>query len=90
VPDQSNFYTLVVWRLRRIQDAGNGVAIQDIPFRFLPCMVAGLAYHLSMKIPGAMERTPILKAQYEELWQQAADEDREKAPLRIAPRQMFY
>jgi len=90
VPDQSNFYTLVVWRLRRIQDAGNGVTIQDIPFRFLPCMVAGLAYHLSMKIPGAMERTPILKAQYEELWQQAADEDREKAPLRIAPRQMFY
>jgi hypothetical protein len=89
-PEQSNFYTFVYWRLRRIQDAGNGVTTQDIPFRFLPCMVAGLAYHLSMKIPGAMERAPILKAQYEELWQQAADEDREKAPLRIAPRQMFY
>ena len=89
-PDQDSFYTFVYWRLRRIQDAGNGITTQDIPFRFLPCMVAGLAYHLSMKIPGAMERTPILKAQYEELWQQAADEDREKAPLRIAPRQMFY
>jgi hypothetical protein len=89
-PDQDSFYTFVYWRLRRIQDAGNGVTTQDIPFRFLPCMVAGLAYHLSMKIPGAMERAPILKAQYEELWQQAADEDREKAPLRIAPRQMFY
>jgi hypothetical protein len=89
-PDQDSFYTFVYWRLRRIQDAGNGITTQDIPFRFLPCMVAGLAYHLSMKIPGAMERAPILKAQYEELWQQAADEDREKAPLRIAPRQMFY
>lgn len=89
-PEQNNYYTFVYWRLRRIQDAGNGTTTQDIPFRFLPCMVAGLAFHLSMKIPGAMERTPALKAMYEELWQQAADEDREKAPLRIAPRQMFY
>ena len=89
-PEQSNYYTFVYWRLRRIQDAGNGITTQDIPFRFLPCMVAGLAYHLSKKIPGAMERTAMLKADYEELWQQAADEDREKAALRIAPRQMFY
>jgi len=90
VPEQSNYYTLVVWRLRRIQDAGTGVNIQDIPFRFLPCLVAGLAYHLSMKLPNALDRSAVLKAQYEELWQQAADEDREKAPLRIAPRQMFF
>lgn len=89
-PEQSNYYTFVYWRLRRIQDAGNGVTTQDIPFRFLPCMVAGLAYHLSKKIPGALERTQMLKMEYEELWQQAADEDREKAALRIAPRQMFY
>ena len=89
-PEQSNYYTFVYWRLRRIQDAGTGVTAQDIPFRFLPCMVAGLAYHLSKKIPGAMERTAMLKADYEELWQQAADEDREKAALRIAPRQLFY
>jgi len=88
-PDQSNFYTFVYWRLRRLQDAGDGVTTQDIPFRFIPCMVAGLAYHLSLKIPGALERSVGLKAQYEELWQQAADEDREKAPLRIAPRQYF-
>jgi hypothetical protein len=90
VPDQNNFYTLVVWRLRRIQDVGDGVNTQDIPFRFLPCMVAGLAYYLSLKIPNAIERTPMLKAMYDEAWQQAADEDREKASLRIAPRQMFY
>ena len=89
VPEQSNFYTLVVWRLRRIQDTGDGVSTQDIPYRFLPCLVAGLAYHLSKKVPGALERTGMLKAEYEELWQQASDEDREKAPLRIAPRQYF-
>jgi hypothetical protein len=88
-PDQSNFYTFVYWRLRRLQDAGDGTTTQDIPFRFLPCLVAGLAYHLSLKVPGALERSMGLKAQYEELWQQAADEDREKAPLRIAPRQYF-
>lgn len=89
-PEQSNYYTFVYWRLRRIQDAGNGITTQDIPFRFLPCMVAGLAYHLSKKIPGALERSQMLKMEYEELWQQAADEDREKAALRIAPRQLFY
>jgi hypothetical protein len=88
-PEQSNYYTFVYWRLRRLQDAGDGVTTQDIPFRFLPCMVAGLAYHLSKKVPGALERSQMLKAEYEELWQQAADEDREKAPLRIAPRQYF-
>lgn len=89
-PDQSNYYTFVYWRLRRIQDAGSGVTTQDIPFRFLPCMVAGLAYYLSLKVPGGLERTAMLKAMYDEAWQLAADEDREKATLRIAPRQMFY
>jgi hypothetical protein len=85
-PDQTGVYTFVYWRLRRIQDAGNGVTTQDIPFRFLPALVAGLAYYLSMKVPGALERTDILKAQYDEQWMLASDEDREKAPLRIAPR----
>jgi hypothetical protein len=89
-PEQSNYYTFFYYRLRRIQDAGNGINTQDIPFRFLPCMVAGLAYYLSLKLPEAIQRTDMLKAMYEEAWMQAADEDREKAPLRIAPRQMFY
>lgn len=88
-PEQSNYYTFVYWRLRRIQDSGTGVTTQDIPFRFLPCMVAGLAYHLSMKIPDALSRVELLKAMYDEAWEQATDEDREKAPLRIAPRQYF-
>jgi hypothetical protein len=89
-PDQSSYYTFVYWRLRRIQDAGNGVETQDIPFRMLPALVAGLAYHLSIKIPDAMQRTQLLKQMYDEAWEQAADEDREKASLRLAPRQMFY
>jgi hypothetical protein len=89
-PDQNDYYTFVYFRLRRIQDAGTGVTTQDIPFRMLPPLVAGLAYYLSLKIPGATERSAMLKAMYDESWQQAADEDREKAPLRLAPRQMFY
>ncbi len=89
-PDQSNFYTYVYWRLRRLQDAGNGVATQDIPFRLLPCLVAGLAYYLSMKIPEALPRLEMLKLSYEEQWALASSEDREKASLRLAPREMFY
>ena len=89
-PDQSNFYQFVYYRLRRIQDAGNGVNIQDIPFRFIPAMVAGLAYYLSLKLPGAEMRIEMLKAAYEEAFQLAADEDREKASVRFVPREMFY
>jgi hypothetical protein len=89
VPDQSGFYTFVYWRLRRIQDAGNGVNTQDIPFRFLPCLVAGLAYYLAMKLPDALPRIEMLKLAYEEQWAMAASEDREKASLRIAPRMMY-
>lgn len=88
-PEQSNYYTYVYWRLRRIQDAGNGVNTQDIPFRMLPCLVAGLAYYLAMKLPGSEGRIEMLKASYEEQWALASTEDREKAPLRLAPRQMF-
>lgn len=89
-PDQSNFYTFVYWRLRRIQDAGNGVNTQDIPFRMLPCLVAGLAYYLALKLPEALPRVEMLKMSYEEQWNLASSEDREKASLRIAPRLMFY
>lgn len=83
-------YTFVYWRMRRIQDAGNGVNTQDIPFRLLPCLVAGLAYYLSLKIPEAMNRIEMLKASYEEQWNLASEEDRDKTSLRLAPRQFFY
>jgi len=89
-PDQSNFYTFVYWRLRRIQDAGSGTATQDIPFRMLTCLVAGLAYYLSLKIPEAANRIEMLKMEYENQWLLASSEDREKASLRLAPREMFY
>ena len=89
-PDNSQTYTLVYWRLRRMQDAGaGGTYTQDIPFRFLNALVAGLAYYLSMKIPGAMERMPMLKQQYDEAWELASTEDREKAAVRFVPRQYF-
>jgi hypothetical protein len=89
-PDGSQTYTFVYWRLRRIQDDGTGVNTQDIPFRFLNCMVAGLAYYLSMKLPNVpAERIAALKADYEQQFQLAAEEDREKAPVRFVPRRMF-
>jgi hypothetical protein len=88
-PDNSQPYTFVYWRMKRIQDAGNGVNTMDMPFRFVPCMVAGLAYYLALKVPGGAERLGILKQQYDEAWQLASDEDREKAAVRFVPRQQF-
>lgn len=86
-----NQYTLVYYRMRRIQDAGTGIRTQDIPFRFIPCMVAGLAFYLSMKLVGVDPgRVPILKSEYEQQFQLAAEEDREKASIRFVPRAMFY
>ena len=90
-PDQNNFYQFVYYRLRRIQDAGNGLTVEDIPFRFIPCMVAGLAAYLSMKLPNVdPNRIQMLRADYEAAFQLAADEDREKASIRFVPREMFY
>jgi hypothetical protein len=84
-------YTLVYWRLRRMQDAGNGVNTQDIPFRLLPCLVAGLAFYLAIKLEGVpADRIQMLKMHYEEQWTLASSEDRETAPLRIVPRNLFY
>jgi hypothetical protein len=88
-PDGSQTYQFVYWRMRRVQDAGNGVNVMDVPFRFVPCMVAGLAYYVALKVPGGMERLQVLKAQYDEAWMTAADEDQERAALRLVPRQMF-
>lgn len=86
-----NQYTFVYWRLRRINDAGDGVNTQDIPFRFLNAMVAGLAYYLSMKIQNVSpDRIMGLKADYEQQFQLASDEDREKASIRFVPRNMSY
>ena len=84
-------YTFVYYRLRRIQDAGSGINIADIPFRFIPCMVAGLASQLAMKLPNVdPNRVMALKDDYEQQWLLASQEDREKAADRFVPRQLFY
>ena len=88
-PDNSQAYTFVYWRLRRTQDAGGGVNIMDVPFRFIPCMAAGLAYYIAGKMPQGTERIGMLKAQYDEAWELAAYEDHEKAALRLVPRQTY-
>jgi hypothetical protein len=88
-PDGSTSYQFVYWRMRRIDDAGTGSSTMDVPFRFLPCLVAGLAYYLALKVPDGAQRLPVLKQQYDEAWELAATEDRETAAIRLVPRQMF-
>ena len=88
-PDNSVPYQFVYWRLRRVQDAGAGVETADMNFRFLPCLVAGLAYHIAIKTPDLMPRIQMLKQIYDETFETAAGEDREKAAVRFVPRQMF-
>lgn len=84
-------YIFVYWRMRRLQDAGTGVNIQDIPFRLIPCLVAGLAFYIAQKKPEvAPERVLFLKSEYEQQWLLASQEDREKAPDRFVPRTLFY
>lgn len=88
VPDNSQPYTLVYWRLRRMDDAGTGTNTQDVPFRFLPVVVAGLAYYLAMKMPEGAPKIDLLKQEYEAQWGLASGEDREKAAVRFVPRIM--
>lgn len=88
-PDGSTTYTFVYWRMRRIQDSGTGINTGDMSFRFLPVVAAGLAYHIAMKVPELMPRIQMLKQVYDEQFEMAAGEDREKAAIRFVPRQMF-
>ena len=88
-PDNSTPYQFVYWRLRRVQDAGSGVETADMNFRFLPSLVAGLAYHIAVKVPELMPRIQMLKQMYDETFEIAAGEDREKAPVRFVPRQTY-
>jgi hypothetical protein len=88
-PDNSTTYQFVYWRLRRVQDAGAGVETADMNFRFLPALTAGLAYHIAVKVPELMPRIQMLKQIYDETFEIAAGEDREKAAIRFVPRQMF-
>ena len=86
VPDKSDTYVLRYWRIRRIQDAGAGVETADMNYRFLPCLVAGLAYNIALKVPELVQRIPMLKEVYEEAFALAAAEDREKTSEYYRPR----
>lgn len=83
VPDQA--YTLLYWRMRRIQDATTATDNMDVPVRFVPCLVAGLAFHIAMKRPEAAARLQFLKAEYEQQFQLAAEEDRGRESLHLIP-----
>ena len=88
-PNPGTTYQFVYWRMRRIQDAGGGTKTMDVPFRFVPCLAAGLAYYIALKVPEGLQRLDVLKQQYDEAWDRAAGEDQEKAAVRFVPRQMF-
>jgi len=85
VPDKAG-YSIHYYRIRRVQDAGDGIQTADMNFRFFPCLVAGLAYYIAMKVPELEPRLPMLKSAYDEQFTLAANEDREKASVRFVPR----
>ena len=89
VPDKNDEYIFKYYRMRRIQDAGSGVETADVNFRFLPCLVAGLAYYIAMKDPELANRIPLLKEVYEEQFKLAAEEDRVKTPAKFVPRMSY-
>jgi len=82
VPENSTDQ-LVYYYVQRIEDADALVNTTDMPFRFYPCMVAGLAYYIAMK--RAPERIQLLKSVYEEEFQRASDEDEDRVPLKLQP-----
>jgi len=87
-PDSADTYTLVYDRLVRMDDADSAVNTLDVPFRFYPCLAAGLAYYLALK--KAPERIQVLKAVYEEEFERAAAEDRDRATLSLTPSRDYY
>lgn len=84
-PKASEAGTIVYYAMRHLEDAGAYTNTMDVPPRFLPALVAGLAYYLSMKDKDALDRLPILKAEYEDQFNKAITEDRERASIRLVP-----
>ncbi|HMA78304.1 MAG TPA: hypothetical protein VKP88_04210 [Candidatus Paceibacterota bacterium] len=85
IPPDNN-YTLYYWRLRRIEDAGRGAETADMPFRFIPALISGLAYYLAAKTPELEPRVGRLKADYDEQFALAAAEDRVKSTVKFIPK----
>ena len=84
----SSSLKLVFDRLTRIQDADADVNTVDVPFRFYPCLTAGLAYYIAMK--KTPDRVKLLKAVYEEEFERAAAEDRDRSSLSLTPSSTYY
>jgi hypothetical protein len=86
VPDEDSKYKLVYWRVKRIADAGDDSSnTVQVPDRFMPALISGLAYHIAMKRPEVSDRAMMLKQVYEEQFQLAAEEDRVKTSARFVP-----
>lgn len=86
VPDASEKYKIIYTRVRRMYDSGPGGQYDsDVPDRFWPALISGLAYKIALKRPEAAGRVGMLKQDYEEIFSHASDEDREKAPIRFVP-----
>lgn len=82
-PDKSSTYTMYMNVLTRMDDADAGANTLEMPYRFYPCLAAGLAYYISLK--KAPDRTGMLKQLYEEEFLRAMNSDEERASFRIAP-----
>ena len=86
MPDSTEPYLLEFYYIERIADAGSaGSDNPEVPSRFLPCLVSGLAYHIALKKPELQDRIGLLKQLYDEQWQQAVDADRGKESLFFVP-----
>ena len=91
VPDAQTSYTLNYWYMERIEDTGrDGTNNMDVPARFLPALIAGLAYQLALKFPKAYPMLPVLKQEYLDQWDLAADAAREKAAIKLVPNARAY
>jgi len=88
VPDKTSTYTVYMNVLTRMDDADAGANTMDMPFRFYPCLAAGLAYYISLK--RAPERTSLLKSLYEEEFQRALSTDEDRASFRVSPSLRSY
>jgi hypothetical protein len=87
-PDKNSAYVLHLNVLSRIEDADAGANTMDVPFRFFPCLAAGLAYYIALK--RAPEKVPLLKQLYEEEFERALSQDQARASFRVAPDLTIY
>jgi len=91
VPDSADTYALAYYRLRGIESISSGVSgTADVPPRFVPCLVSGLAYYIAMKRPEVNDRVSALKQEYEFQFELAAGEDRDTSSIRFIPFSTFY